>query len=651
MALDVKIQVTRVAASTSGGTQNITISGFGTPKAAMFIISTATSDGLSTNSGDICSLGVGFTDGTNDRLGVFWDTDNVSASSSSRARHDTNECGGVFEPATSGNEDFFSFSSWVTDGVQISWTSTPVRAYLITTILFGGSDLSVAVGDVDQDSSVSTLSFAPDTVIFVNPNSSSSQNSNISDTKMSYGFSFKGASTEEGCYSHNFVDTTTPSSVSTAVRNDGAFSQGGSYVNGITTWASNGFTVGTGVGSDRIAYLALKTGLLADVRIIDGPTSTGNQSYTGVGFKPQFLMVIGSDHDTVNTIETTGTGSGFSVAVYDGTNENSYATIFGEEDAANPTNVWYGAGQTIISAYNDTGSSAVNIATVSSLDSDGYTFNYSTANATARKHLVFAISDTYNLQPGQGTLTLSGSAPAVTESANKSFEPGQASLSLSTTAPDVAFSRDITPSQADLTLSGSAPTVSFPREITVPQADLTLSFSAPTLAAPHDFAMPQGRLLFESDAPQIMVGSSSAITVIRGNIAFSSTAPTVSAGGNAIIEVPQGNLTLQSLNYPSEFNHVPLVFGGQATRGGTLRKIKKLRTLDSGQEFWLTDEEWEYLKLELEKQRLEEMERNKPDPLGRLRKFNGPGDKADEGYRPQKLDPPKFYPPKLGSLR
>ena len=80
---DVKFEVTRFALSTAAATntQDVTISGFGTPKAAIFIFSSGVTD--DTLAADFL-LGIGWTDGTRENAICGRSEDAVGNSNSGR---------------------------------------------------------------------------------------------------------------------------------------------------------------------------------------------------------------------------------------------------------------------------------------------------------------------------------------------------------------------------------------------------------------------------------------------------------------------------------------------------------------------------------------------------------------------------------------
>ena len=133
MAVD--IATVRAAATTSVETQDFTISGFGTPKAAMFIVTKGVTDNTAAAG---AMMAVGFTDGTRDKCGTVHAKD-ANATSVTEATFSTAHC--IFLIDDTGTLATATFDSWITDGVRIDWADAPPSAYLVTVVCFWGSGI------------------------------------------------------------------------------------------------------------------------------------------------------------------------------------------------------------------------------------------------------------------------------------------------------------------------------------------------------------------------------------------------------------------------------------------------------------------------------------------------------------------------------
>jgi hypothetical protein len=389
--LDLDIAVIRATVTTGSGTQDFTSTSFGTAKGAWFIASTDQSDSQTTNSGSGTWLGfsVGFTDGTNEGIIGYQVGDNQTTLQVNSIQRD-DSCAGVFEYSTEQGEDFLSFDSFITDGVRLLKTGIS-RAFLLTIVLFKGSDFEIAVGKTDADSTVSGLSFKPNVVLGLT-RGGNLLNSPSTHAWGSTGFAHDtGAGTVEHCASSLGNDNTNPSETSSEFKTDKYVMRGpGTWEASITSWNSDGFATSTG-GSETadVVYAAMRFGGGVSLSYEVTPTATGANSKTGLSFQPGFLMTICSDDTATDTHRFNGIGLAKHVSVTDGTNE--YIHCWGFEDGVTPQTTWTAAGQATALCYNDSGSTKQYEATLTSFNADGWTENFTTAPGTAQYTIRFAV--------------------------------------------------------------------------------------------------------------------------------------------------------------------------------------------------------------------------------------------------------------------
>ena len=291
----ISIQTTRVASSTSNGTQDITITDFGTPKAAMFIITKGVTDNTSV---DGAVIATGFTDGTRNVCGDIA-AKHGDETTVTRSGFSTSAC--ISMSDDTGNLATADFDSWITDGVRIDWTNAPPSAYLLTVVLFGGDDLtayasfftSAAVGNTAD---ITDPGFQPTDLITVfegNPGSPSICIGAVHDDGAS---TVTQASTAYTSRNSRTAGENAGESTATygafLLRSDGLIHRTQSF----NTFDANGFSAtcgGTTTGDDEIIYLALKIeNHDSYVGTFSTPTSTGNDAQTDPGFKPQFLLQL-----------------------------------------------------------------------------------------------------------------------------------------------------------------------------------------------------------------------------------------------------------------------------------------------------------------------------------------------------------------------
>jgi len=150
------------------------------------------------------------------------------------------------------------------------------------------------------------------------------------------------------------------------------------------TWSELSFD-GASYGS-----LALGGSGIQEIKIqtIETATSTGDTSYTGLGFNPDLLICLYTM--TSNSLEDTSRHAVSAMGFSDGTTDAvSVISSRGKLSSASDT-----AGvlcTDFIRMYDLDTKSTLSAATVKSLDSDGYTLNFSTADSTACKVTIIAM--------------------------------------------------------------------------------------------------------------------------------------------------------------------------------------------------------------------------------------------------------------------
>jgi len=156
-----QIRHTRVVLPTTSGSQNITISGIGTPIGAIFCYNRATSNiAEAVNNG----LMIGCTDGVNQRAVLMDCEDSVDPTNAwTQCLNDSVAL--TIDPTNGNLVGRASFSGWITDGLRINWTSAPSAASFMNVIFFIGSGIDIGVGDFNSESDESVnLGFRPDQI-------------------------------------------------------------------------------------------------------------------------------------------------------------------------------------------------------------------------------------------------------------------------------------------------------------------------------------------------------------------------------------------------------------------------------------------------------------------------------------------------------
>ena len=355
------IQTTRVALNTSTGTQDITISGFGTPKGAMFFATRATSVDEHQAT---ASISVGFTDGTRDRLFGFGSEDGQATSDTIRMQA-TNGTAAVQTSAVA-IDGRLRFDSWITDGVRINIAVAPATAWYLTVVLFGGDDISnVYVGDAGLGTGTSAVNitdpgFQADLVFAggIGRNTSGTYDQ-VGAGIIHFGAWSRDANKQRGLCLGDETGVGT-SVVNTLIETD---TIGGQTYAGSNAWLgtisanASGFAVtpSASAGSDVLYYMAIEWATTPNIDLIDVtlPTS-GDYVENALSFQPDFGLMAMSSQTTADAVQsgagphafslhTLESGQAYSVGVACEDNVGTTATSsFGTDDFAPRPRRWSG---------------------------------------------------------------------------------------------------------------------------------------------------------------------------------------------------------------------------------------------------------------------------------------------------------------------
>jgi len=169
----ITVAVTRAAANVALGNQTFTAADLGglTPAAAFFIITYCTSDG--TPAADAV-LGWGAATGAENQWAVNVTAEDGQGTTDTGRDLRTDVCVRVNVPGTTldGEANFVSFNA---NNVIINWSTAPSAAFLVTVVLFAGTDLSAQAATftvpavLNNTVDVNTVGFEPDVVLTVYP--------------------------------------------------------------------------------------------------------------------------------------------------------------------------------------------------------------------------------------------------------------------------------------------------------------------------------------------------------------------------------------------------------------------------------------------------------------------------------------------------
>lgn len=393
MATKAKV-VTGTLGSAVSSTLDLTSSGFGTPDAFLVFANHAAG---ATQPQDNAEFVAGFWDGTTAYSMGITSEDAATTTDTGRSF----EVGKILVcPTFSTTRRYDATLSTVTDGVRLTTTDDSFYGDLsVMGVLLGG--LTNAQGghfNVSASTPVNvSLGFTPDVVIML-ANSSTDTGTTSNDT---YSTITMGVTHRDGLgtyhnatisYASDHGVTTTRNN--THVRNDQTLA---SVYGDSNNWSikvnnfSSGFDVVHGVSPSgrKVFYLALQ---LADpddfgLDIFDTQTSTGSYENSNFAFTPDAILLMGGQDTAVNTVYGKAT---IFVGGADGTTERAIGAT--DQDGVTTTNTSCFSQANVLALKNDDGTDDAT-ASLTSLDADGFTLNYTDAATSASKVIAFAFGD------------------------------------------------------------------------------------------------------------------------------------------------------------------------------------------------------------------------------------------------------------------
>lgn len=427
------LRAVRQAIRTTTGTQDFTVSGVGTPKGAIVMLSRASADGVTS---DNISYVVGFTDGTNSQCNGWSSLDNAADSDTARAWN--SNLIRMIDPVTNTSIAVAAnFSAWVTDGVQLNFTVVDGTAWLCTVILICGADAQVFVGSFDmadntgvpnQTLDVTSPGFIPSWIMGIQTGITAASASPSSSLVSSIGFASNSLTVKQSVLSFSHGDAKATSTPSLRIATDAfavtirdAANAGGVSVSSsiqLDSFITNGFRVKDTIGGDPapVQYIAVGMSTLkADIATIDSPTSTG--AVTMSMTDPGSALIIGTLSDATGTAKADSAGGVFSLGFASQSEEFSIGVY--EQDAQATMNNGSFTDDKAISVLTDSGGTG--LVASGSFSTTNLSLNFTTVQGTARKQFVMlfpraifagtaAISGFHPLIAATGKLVFRGTA-------------------------------------------------------------------------------------------------------------------------------------------------------------------------------------------------------------------------------------------------
>lgn len=203
----------------------------------------------------------------------------------------------------------------------------------------------------------------------------------------------------------------------------------------------------------------------------------------------------------VDTVTNSGT---FSVGV-GGPATSEWATYYTDEYASDPTDTEGGADTSNILRIQSAVGSTDTIASLVSLDADGWTLNYSDGSASVRKMLAIAIGNSSaggtTVTPGSGAITATGYAPTISQP--QTVAPAAGAVSALGYAPSLIQGVSVSPGAGAATYTGLTPTISQPHTVAPSAGAATILGYAPSIQQAAGIYPGAGAVEYAGQTPTI----------------------------------------------------------------------------------------------------------------------------------------------------
>lgn len=351
-----------------------------TPKVLILFASDRTSSGTSANVAHY----MGFATSTSNRVAIS-QVYNSGTTGQDRA-HDDSKCFIVLSTAGSSlvAADLVSFDA---DGFTLNFSTVDSTARLIGYIALGGSDLTNAFiksflpPGATGNQSITGVGFKPDAIFFLSAGVGGAPPSNNTGV-CNIIFGFTDGTNQKALFYNTVKQSQQVSKV---------IAKAAAILATLTSFDSDGFTLNyTAIEAKYNFALCLKGGKYK-VGVFNQATSTGNQSVTGVGFQPTGVILASINQTASSSLLATASRISFGAA----------------SDSASRMSIWSGGNTTDVTSDNNTDTGKVlNMITEGaspttntsadfvSNDSDGFTINNTSADATAREIVYMAFGST-----------------------------------------------------------------------------------------------------------------------------------------------------------------------------------------------------------------------------------------------------------------
>jgi hypothetical protein len=369
-------------------------------------------NGLQTATGATADaqFNIGFASSTTTEKAVGYNSDDNVATSDSVRVLNTARLIDVKTAGTTTNNIVADLTSLDATGFTSGWSTLTTTSPLFNYLALGGADITnVMTGNFTADStnasqSVTGVGFQPDVVLLV---ATLQNTSGASNNNNQFSLGVATANGDQWATSLRTQNSQATMNTTRAFHNTRCLVLQSSTTNNIfhemtlTSMDSDGFSfnIDTQGGlAFQIAYIAIKGGQWK-VGTETQKTSTGTKATTGVGFTPKGV-IFASACDT----QTAGTADHARLSFGAATSATQNTAIWtGDRDAVadSITNTIMSSSKCLVMATEGTSATpTINAeAEMDSLDSDGFTLDWTTADATARVFGYVVFGDTAGAPP------------------------------------------------------------------------------------------------------------------------------------------------------------------------------------------------------------------------------------------------------------
>ena len=158
------------------------------------------------------------------------------------------------------------------------------------------------------------------------------------------------------------------------------------------------------------------------------------------------------------------------------------------------------------------------------------------------------ISQPQAVNPGVGSLTITGYAPTVTQNVDVPVNPGVGTIAITGYAPTVAQTANqaVAPNVGNIIITGYAPTISQPQAVNPGAGTITITGYAPTVTQNVDVPVNPGvgTIAITGYAPTVAQTANQSVLPATGTIAITGYSPAVSQTANQAITPDVGTITI-----------------------------------------------------------------------------------------------------------